>query len=160
MKKTWEKLKKKNWLRKKRFVSYTKTGPWFRFLIPQPGFCRMLPHYYLPPDPGFSDLPTTLSRTAWFVIPHQTLTTCLFSKDVRRIDKSQPTRRQQSKEPTTDFVLSRDYSWTELWVGLSYWGEVWIYILFQSRKRKSIFEYIGYYQESIFKHLENWLNWK
>ena len=86
--------------------------------------------------PGFSYLPTALSRTAWFVIPHQTLTTCLFSKDVRRIDKSQPTRRQQSKEPTTDFVLSRHHLWTELWVVLSYWGEVWIYIYFSKLKKE------------------------
>ena len=37
---------------KKKFGSDTdtQTGPWFRFLIPKPGFGCTLPHHYLPPD--------------------------------------------------------------------------------------------------------------
>jgi hypothetical protein len=111
------------------FRSYTTTFPPSKLLLKNDEFNVKY-------APGFSYLPTALSRTAWFVIPHQTLTTCLFSKDVRRIDKSQPTRRQQSKEPTTDFVLSRHHLWTELWVVLSYWGEVWIYIYFSKLKKE------------------------
>ena len=52
--KKFEKLKKKKKFRfwKKKFRSDTDTEiePWFRFLIPKPGFGCTLPHHYLPPD--------------------------------------------------------------------------------------------------------------